>query len=136
MKLCDLPRAIPWDSNKANLYDHAFRLSRNFQAYAFVDNAAVAREERPRLAEIFRGGNDVKQQRTLARVCLLGEVQPEGGIVQRLGRVFEKFDLTDGGYAMARIVEGVFGKTGAMQQRLGSYIAFVESRNRALGGEP
>ena len=37
---------------------------------------------------------------------------------------------------MARIIEGVFGKTGAVPQRLGGYVAFVESRNRALGGEP
>ena len=127
---------MPWDSNKAYLDENAFRLSRNFQSHAFVDNATVARKERPRLAEILGGGHDVEQQPNLARVCLLGEVQPEGGIVHRLGRVFEKFDLTDRRYAMARIVEGVFGKTGAMQQRLGSYVAFVESRNRALGGEP
>jgi hypothetical protein len=136
LKLCDLPRAVPRNPDKANLDDDAFRLSQNFQARAFVDNAAVPRKERPRLAEIFRGGHDVEQQPSLARVCLLSEVQPEGAIVHRLRRVFEKFDLTDRGYAMARIVERVFGKTGAMQQWLGGYVAFVESRYRALGGEP
>ena len=109
LKLCDLPREMPWDSNKAHLDDDAFWLSRNFQARAFVDNAAVARKELPRLAEISRGGHDVEQQPDLTRVCLLGKVKPEGGIVHCLGRVFEKFDLTHRGYAMPRIVKGVFG---------------------------
>ena len=62
LKLRDLPRAMPWDSNKAYLDENAFRLSRNFQSHAFVDNAAVARKERPRLAEILGGRHDVEQQ--------------------------------------------------------------------------
>ena len=37
---------------------------------------------------------------------------------------------------MERIGEVVFGETRATQQRLGGDVAFVESRNRALGGKP
>ena len=88
------------------------------------------------LAEIVGCGRGVEEQPRPARVRLLGEVKSEGGVVHRLGRVFEKVALTGRGDASLRIVEVLFGEPGAPQKRPHRDVALPQRRNRAADGEP
>ena len=127
---------MPRNPEKVRLDDHAVRPPRQFQAHALVDDATVASKERQRLAHISRGGYDVKQETSLARVRLLGEMKPERRVIQGLGGGFEKLALSRSGHATPRIVQFELSETGAMQQRPFRYVAFLQSRNRALDRKP
>jgi hypothetical protein len=89
-KLDVLQDAMPRKAEKVELDNDPLRSPVQCQAHGFVDDSEVALEQRQRFAEIIRCGRDIEQQPRLARICLLGEVQPESGVVQRLSRIFEK----------------------------------------------
>jgi hypothetical protein len=107
LKLDVLPDPMPRNPEKVRLDDHAVRLPRQFQAHALVDDAKVASKERQRLALISRGGCDVKQETRLPRICLLGEMKPERGVIQGLGGVFEKLSLSRRSHATPRIAHRI-----------------------------
>ena len=50
----------------------------------------VARDQRQSLGEIARGGRGIEQEPRLPGICVLGQVQAERGVLQRLGREFEE----------------------------------------------
>ena len=97
--------------------DHPVWLLRQFQANALIDDTTIVHQQGERLAHVFSRGHGVKQQTGLTRVRLLGEVEPEYGVVQRQGGVFEKFALGRRGHAAPGSVQVAFGEPGAIQQR-------------------
>jgi hypothetical protein len=48
-------------ADKLGLNYHTLRGSNEFQTHGFVDNAAIAREERQGLADVFCSGRDIEQ---------------------------------------------------------------------------
>ena len=122
-------------SDKPDLNDHLFRGSNEFQSNGFVGNTAIARGERQRIADVFGGGRDVEQQSGFARIGLLGKVQPEHVIPERLRRVLKKLALRQSGDAMATTVNIAFRDAGAIQQRGYRNLAFAKDGDRLPSGE-
>jgi hypothetical protein len=123
-------------ADKLGLNDHAFRRSNEFQTHGFVDNAAIARVERQRLADVFCSGCDIEQQSGFARISLLSEVQPEYIIPERLGRVLKKLALRQSGDATLTVVNIAFRDANALQQRGYRDVVLAKDGNRLPSGEP
>ena len=92
----------------SGLNDHSLRRSNEFQTHGFVDNAAVARQQRQRVADVVRSRGDIEQQSDFARIGLLGEVQPEDMVPERLPRVLKKLALRQSGDATMTVVDIAF----------------------------
>ena len=110
--------------------------SNEFQTHGFVDNAAIARTQRQRLADVLRGGSHIERQSSLAGIGLLGEVQPEFAIPERFCRVFEKLALPQRGDAALTAVDIAFRKTGAVQQGGRRDVARAKDGDGLPSGEP
>ncbi len=115
-ELCVLLDSMPRDARKARLDEYPVRLRRQFQAHALIDDTTIAHEQHERLADIFSRGHGVEQEADLTRIRLLGEVEPEYGVVQRERGVFEKRALRCRRDAPLGSAQVAFGKTGPTQQ--------------------
>jgi hypothetical protein len=62
-----LPSELPGKPGKLGLNDHSFRRSNELQTHDFVGDAAIGREERQRVADVFGSGSDIKEQSRFAR---------------------------------------------------------------------
>src|SRR5262249_38382721 len=112
--------AMPWNAYELDFDINALRLSRQFQVHRFVDDSEVTGKECQRLAEIVRAGCDIEENPGIARICLLGQMEPKGAVVHRLRGVVEELSLRNCRYAMVQgtIVASrkvVFRQPGPMQ---------------------
>src|SRR6516165_6973701 len=94
-KLRVLPDHMPRKADKLDFGSEALCRSRQLEAHSFVDDTEVALEESQSLAEVFRSGGDIEKDSRIARISLLGEVKPEGAVVQRLCGIVEESGLPD-----------------------------------------
>ena len=123
-------------ADKLGLNDHSLRGSNEFQTHGFVDNAAIARGERQRVADVFGSGSDIEEQSDFAWIGLLSEVQPEFIVPERLRRVLKKLALRQSGDATMTVVDIAFRNAGAIQQRGYRDVALAKDGNRLPSGEP
>ena len=134
-KFSSLPGAVPRKSDEAGLDHHTLWRGHELDVQRFVDDATVAGKERQRLADITRGGRDIKQQPRLARICTFGQVKSESAVIHRLRRIFEKIELRRSRDGMPPTVKVARRQARALQQWRCSDIVFLERRNREPGPE-
>jgi hypothetical protein len=108
---------MPRNAGELDLNCHTFRGSNEFRTHRFVDDAAIARGERQRIADVFGGGGDIEQQPGFAWVCFLGEVQPKFAVPQCLRRVLENLALSDSRDAAPPVVNVALRNASAAQER-------------------
>jgi hypothetical protein len=101
-KLSVVPDVMPRNAYELDFDIDAFRLSHQFQAHGFVDDSDVTPKECQRLAKTLRAGHDIEEDPSIARVCLFGQMEPEGAVVHRLCCVVEELCLPDCRYAMVQ----------------------------------
>src|SRR5689334_8559315 len=94
-----------------------------------VDDPAVARKERQRLADVIGGGHNIKQQPCLARIGAFSQVKSESAVVHRVRRVFEKLELQQSGDGMLPLaVKVILRDADVSQQRRYCDIVLLENR--------
>jgi hypothetical protein len=79
-----VPDAMLRNAYKLDFDIDALRLSRQFQVHRFVDDSEVTGKECQRLAETLRARRDIEEDPSIAWICLLGQMEPEGAVVHRL----------------------------------------------------
>ena len=92
-------------ADKVELDDDAVLNWQQFHPHRFIDDPTIAFVKQQRLADSSCSGGDIEEQSGFAQVGLLGEMQPEGTIAERLRRVFKKPYLRDSGDAKLTIVK-------------------------------
>ena len=95
--------AMPGNAYEPDFEVNALGLSRQFQVHRFVDDSEVPGKECQRLAETLGAGRHIEQDPNIARIGLLGQMEPESAVVHSLRGVVEELCLTECRYA---IMEG------------------------------
>src|SRR5271165_1543898 len=95
-------------------------------AHRFVDDPAVTREKRQRLANVVRGGRDIEGQARLAWICFFGEVKSESAVVHRLRCIFKTLALRRSRNPSLSTIKVLLGDTGAPEYRRRSNIVLFE----------
>jgi hypothetical protein len=127
---------MPRNAGELDLNCHTFRGSNEFRTHRFVDDAAIARGERQRIADVFGGGGDIEQQPGFAWVCFLGEVQPKFAVPQCLRRVLENLALSDSRDAAPPVVNVALRNASAAQERCDWDVARAKEGHGHPRGDP
>jgi hypothetical protein len=127
---------MPGKAEKLGLNDHPFRRSNEFQTLGFVANAAIARSESQRVADVFGSGRDIEQQSRFAWISLPGEVQSEFIISERLRRVLKQLALLQSRDAMLAVVNIAFRDANALQERRYRDVALAKDGDRLPSSNP